>query len=272
MLLESTTSYRAVAGRYCTAAAAKAVSLKYLTLNYLHTALTNHLIAQWALQQLLLLRPDKVVLYQQPSACVLANCCARSRTAVAQSRSSVTGCVAAVHRCTSCWICSRFLYSGAWQVRDPTVAELLSLSAAAHKMILHPCRQPVRSACSACRPLPQQHQRSACTGQQRLLSSGNARQFDDTQLVAAACMCSAAIMSAHQCQGATLPGNAIILAPASGILQRSRIAGHAQPLAAEQLVLHDMHIIVFDEYSWNATRYLHGIWQPHHGSCIPPAA
>jgi hypothetical protein len=36
-------------------------------------------------------------------------------------------------------------------------------------MILHPCRQPVRSACSACRPLPQQQQRSACTGQQRLL-------------------------------------------------------------------------------------------------------
>jgi hypothetical protein len=88
MLLESTTSYRAVAGRYCTAAAAKAVSLKYLTLNYLHTALTDQVYRserpRWALQQLLLLWPDEVVLYQQPSACVLANCCARSRTAVAQ--------------------------------------------------------------------------------------------------------------------------------------------------------------------------------------------
>jgi hypothetical protein len=79
-------------------------------------------------------------------------------------------------------------------------------------------------------------------------------------------------MSTHQCRGTTLPGNAIIVATAAGVVQRSRIAGHLQPLAEDQLVLHDMLIIVMDEYSWNATRWLHGMWQSHNKSLIPPAA
>jgi hypothetical protein len=69
MLLELTASHRAVKGRYCTAAAATSVSLKHLTLSYLHTTLAGELDRSVGIAAAAAASTDKLVLYQ-PSACV----------------------------------------------------------------------------------------------------------------------------------------------------------------------------------------------------------
>jgi hypothetical protein len=121
MLLELTTSYRAVKGRCCTAAAATSVSLKYLALSYLHTALADELDRSVGIAAAAAASTDKLVMYQ-PIACILANCCAESRTAVAH----VTIYCSKLLLCTGAPLAGSaadcFYVSGAWRVRDATIA------------------------------------------------------------------------------------------------------------------------------------------------------
>jgi hypothetical protein len=70
---------------HCAAAAsATAVSLKHLTLSYLHTALADKLDCAVGIAAAAAALSRQAELYQQPTARVLTNCCARSHTAVAQ--------------------------------------------------------------------------------------------------------------------------------------------------------------------------------------------
>jgi hypothetical protein len=80
------------------------VSLKHLTLSCLHAALADKLDRSVGIAAAAAASTDKLVLYQ-PSACVCELLCKISYCYCPCD--DLLFCVAAVYRCTSCWICSQ---------------------------------------------------------------------------------------------------------------------------------------------------------------------